>query len=506
MSNKRIAANATAAYIKSLLTAGLSLLSSRWVLASLGQVDYGIFFVVGSIIVFITFLNSTMAGSVARYLAYSIGQEDLLEINSWFNAALGIHILLAVLLILFGLPVGEFVIANKLNLAQGRTDAALLVFRISLISSFVSMASVPFVAMFTAKQQIVELAFWGMVQTSLAFCLALSLSYCTTDRLVYYAIGMASIIVFVQIVQVIRAFFNFDECKIVFRKIVDFKRLRQMSSFAMWTLIGSFGGLFRDQGSAIILNLFFGPKINASFGIATQISNQTNQLSAAMMGAFTPEITSCEGQGNRIRMLTLSERISKFGALLVALPGIPLFIEMNYVLKVWLKTPPPFAGLFCKMVLVTFLIDRVSSGYMVAINAHGRIAAYQATLGTVLFLSLPMTWLLFMLGLEPGSIWIAFIGTMSITSFGRVLWARYFFKVAVRKWVAKIIIPSLLVIFVSSCAALCVSLLMQPSFLRLLAVTGTAVVANAICSWFFVLDGDEKAFLTQETRKYTKFQ
>jgi O-antigen/teichoic acid export membrane protein len=142
--------------------------------------------------------------------------------------------------------------------------------------------------------------------------------------------------------------------------------------------------MMRDQGSAILLNMYYGPVMNASFGVARQVSSATNQLSAAMAGAFAPEITACEGRGDRARMLMLSQCVSKLGTILMILLAVPLIIETEYVLRIWLKTPPEHAVSFCRLILTMFLIDRLSSGHMLAVSAHGKIARYQATLGTIL--------------------------------------------------------------------------------------------------------------------------
>lgn len=499
--SKQIAVNTAAAYLRTVFSAGLALFSSRWVLSSLGVTDFGLLSVVGSIIVFVTFLNSVLAGSVSRYFAYSIGQGNLAEVNRWFNAALSIHLCMAFLLILIGYPVGEYFIGHVLTIPNERVTACIWVFRISLVSAFVSMLSVPFVAMFTAKQHISELAAWGILQSTLAFTLAWLLRYASGDRLLYYANGMVAILVFVQLAQIFRAMIVFDECGIVSRLWFDRKKLKGIVSFATWNLIGSSGALFRDQGSAILLNIFFGPSVNAAYGIASQVSNQTNQLSTSMIGAFSPEITACEGRGDRTRMLLLAERASKFGTILVLLLSIPLIIEMDYVLTLWLRVPPPHTVLFCRLILSTFIIDRLSTGYMLAVNAHGKIAAYQATLGTTMLLTLPLAWFFLKIGLAPTSIGIAFITTITITSIGRVLWGRYLFGTPVRRWLISVVWPTIILAIIASSAVLAPCILMPASMFRFLVVTALSALASLLTAWFLTLDRNERELVVQNWRR-----
>jgi Membrane protein involved in the export of O-antigen and teichoic acid len=363
------------------------------------------------------------------------------------------------------------------------------------------MISIPFVAMFTAKQHIAELAVWGLLETILVFILSWILMFVSSDRLMFYAVGMVAILVFIQVAQIIRAVIVFCECSINRRQWFDKRRLREIFSFAGWNLIGGIGATMRDQGSAILLNLFFGPKINASYGIANQVSSKTNQLAAAMMGAFMPEITASEGRGDRGRMLDLSLRACKFGTVLVIIFAIPLMVEIDYVLKLWLVRPPLHTALFCQLILCSFLIDRLSAGYMMAVNAYGRIAAYQTTLGTILVFTLPLAWIFLKVGFAPTSVGVAFIITMAICSLGRVLWARHLFCVPVKNWIITVFIPCLIVAVASTLGALAPSWFLQSSFTRLTLATSVSIVATLLTAWFIALDLRERTFIVANTRR-----
>lgn len=497
--SQRIVLNTAAAYARSVLGTGLALFSIRWVLNAMGQTDFGLFSIVGSLIIFVTFLNNVMAGSVSRHYAFAIGHGDTYEVNRWFNAALSIHLCIAVALTLVGWPVGEYVIAHLLNIPSDRFIVCIWVFRISLSSAFVSMVAVPFVAMFNAKQNIAELSIWGMLQSIMTFALAYSITSVSGDRLLFYAVGMVTILIFIQSIQIFRAVVIFRECGIERRLWFDKKRLREIFSFASWNLIGSLGVTLRDQGVALLLNIYFGPKVNAAYGIANQVSAQTNQLAAAMIGAFSPEITASEGRGDRERMLSLSFRSCKFGAVLVMLFAIPLLAEMDYVLKLWLREPPVYTALFCQLILCTFIIDRLSAGYMMAVNAHGRIAAYQLTLGTSLVFTLPLAWLFLILGYSPTSVGFAFIITMAACSIGRVFWVRHLFGVPVRVWLITVFMPCVAVACAATFAALAPRLFLHASFLRLMLASIASVAASLLTAWFIALDSKERAFITQNT-------
>jgi O-antigen/teichoic acid export membrane protein len=499
--SQRIVLNTAATYTSSVLGAGLALFSSRWVLNALGYTDFGLFSLVGSIILFITFLNSVMAASASRHFAYYIGQGDLDEVNRWFNVALNIHLCLGVGLVLIGWPIGENVIVHILKIPDERISTCLWVFRVSLISAFISMVSIPFVAMFTAQQHIAELSAWSMLQSILIFILAYILARASGDRLLFYAIGMVAIFVFLLSGQVFRAIVVFRECRISCHLWFDKRRAKEIFSFATWNMIGSFGGILRNQGSAILLNLFFGPKLNAAYGIANQVSGQSNQLAAAMIGAFSPEITASEGHGDRARMLSLSLRSCKFGTIMVMLFAIPLMVEMDYILRLWLREPPPYTALFCQLMLGTFLIDRLTAGYMLAVSAHGKIAAYQATVGTSIVLTLPLAWLFLKLGFGPTSVGVAFIITIAVCSFGRVLWAQRLFGVPVRSWLASVVFRCGLVAATMTLAALAPRCLLPPTFFRFTLTTSTGIAASLLTVWYLAFDRRERQFVRQNARR-----
>jgi O-antigen/teichoic acid export membrane protein len=497
MSSNRIIINTAATYVRSVFVLVLALFSSRWVLGALGASDFGLFAVVGSIIGFITFLNTVMSASAARHFAFAIGRGDSAEVNKWFNSSLSIHIILSVVLISLGWPIGEYCIHHVFTVPVDRLPACLWVFRLSLIAAFAGMVSIPYIAMFSAKQHIAEIAVWGILSSVLSFTFAFLLTKASGDRMLYYAVYCVTISVLFNIVQIIRARHIFQECRTHYSHWFDKSSFRDILSFASWNLIGSFGSILSSQGSVILLNLYFGPKVNAAFGIANQVCVQTNQLGAAMIGAFAPEITATEGRGDRVRMLSLAHQASKIGTILVLLFAIPLIIEMDYVLKLWLRDPPPYTALFCMLILVALILDRLSAGITVAVSAVGKIAAYQATLGTCLILTLPLAWLFLKLGAPPTSVSLASIITVAIVSVGRVFWARRLLGAPIRRWLTGVVIPSSMVTLIAVVVSMVPRWLLVPSFSRLVIVSLTGSATILLTAWYLAFSVNERGLVKQ---------
>lgn len=510
---QRIIANTLATYGRNLFGICLTLFSSRWVLNALGASDFGLYGLVGALVVMIGFLNGVMGLSASRHYAYAIGRSDSLplakdgveEVRKWFNTAISVHTILPAILIAIGYPVGVYCIRSVLAIPPDRIQACILVFRFSLITAFISMLSVPFTAMFTAKQLITELAFFGVVSSALNFAVAFWLTQAGGDRLVLYAILMFLVHAGIPVLQSLRAGIIFKECRIRPGYLLNAARIRELVSFAGWQLFGCFGWLLRGQGIAVLVNLFFGATVNASLSIANQVSSQAASLSAAMTGAFMPAITTAEGGGQRPRMLALSLKSCKWSAFLVLLFAMPLLLEIETVLRLWLRNPPPHAAELCSFMIIVLLADRVTDGYTTALLAQGRIAAYQVTLGSGLMLSLPLAWLFFKLGCGPVSVGYAWLLTTAFCSLGRLYFGKRQLQMAPGEWARTVLLPLLLIVACAWLAGMAVIHGMPPGFRRVLVTSIVTMAVSLGVGWRVVVNAQERSVLTDNVVRAFSF-
>ncbi|AOS82746.1 hypothetical protein BIU88_00420 [Chlorobaculum limnaeum] len=499
-SSQRMIINTLATFSRSVLAGGLALFSSRWILNALGQVDFGLFSLVGSLIAFISLLNGVLGGSAGRFFAFSIGKGDAKEVNQWFNTAIVIHFILSFILVGAGWPIGEYFIRYVLDIPDDRLISSLMVFRLSLMAAFFTMLGVPYISMFSAKQHISETAFWTLLQAIMNFILAFSLTYFTNDRLVDYAIGIVFITFFITALQVIRAINIFPECRIKRKHLFDKVRAIELFNYASWSLIGCLGGLLRNQGTAVMMNLFHGPIANAAYGIANQVSSQTGVLAQSMVGAMSPEITSAAGRNDRQRFLDLSFRASRFGVLLVLMIVIPFYIEMDYVLRLWLKNPPPDTAIFSKLILISFLLDRLTIGHMIAINSNRKVAAYQSSVGIILMLSFPLAYLFLKIFFAPQTALFAFIVTSSGCTIGRIYWGNRLVGLSPRRWLTDVMIRCIIVALPVYFLSLVPEMFFPPTFLRLVLTLLVSIVAIAIIGWYYGIDMSERFYIKQNIK------
>jgi O-antigen/teichoic acid export membrane protein len=510
----RIIVNTLATYGRSLFALVVSLFSARWILLALGQTDFGLYGVVGSLITLITFLNGAMTVGVARFYAYSIGsghnlseEEATVELKRWFNTAVSIHSALPILLVLIGYPLGIHAIENWLTIPADRMDACIWVFRISLITGVVNVFSVPFISMYTAHQLISELALFDIIRSFGTFFGAYFLLHVQSDRLVVYAVYMMSISAGIPLLQVLRAVLKFKACRINAAYMYDMEYLKKLFGFVGWKMFGMGCVVSRTQGSPILINLFFGPQVNAAFSIANRVSIQATMLSTAMMGAFQPAITSMEGRGDRTKMLATALQVCKFSTLLILFFVIPLMLEMEYVLKVWLETPPAYSGVLCQWMLAMLLVDRITSGHMLAVNAYGKIALYELVQGSLLFLAVPLAWLFFKQGGAPIGMGYALFMTMVLYCCGRLVFCKALLQLPILSWVRQVAVPIIVLMVCSGLIGLGISSIVDEGFGRFCLTTIATGICSALMGWLYVLSKTERAFTRIMIKKMvTKFR
>lgn len=479
----------------------MSLFSVRWVLQSLGKEDFGLYSVVGGLIVFILFIGNTMAGAVQRFFAYTMGQQDSEGVCKWFNTALGLHFLFVFVLIGVGVPLGNYLLDCVMQIPESRLQTCHWVFYLSILGAATTLISVPAISMFTAKQRIYELSFWGFLHGGMMFGLAISLLHVSGDLLFIYATGMVFIKLIIDSIQNIRAFILFPECRVKFQYWLHLERIKKITSFAGWNLFGAMGAMARNQGLAFLINLFSGAKVNAAYGIANQVASQTSVISTAMYSAMSPEMSRSEGAGDRKRMVSLSLRMSKFAMFSAFLWLVPLFFEIDYVLALWLGDVPEYTASFCRIILLVYAIDKMTIGCTGAVNAHGDIKGFQITVGLLLVLTFPLVWLGYWVGLSPVHAISIMVVTGTMHTLSRVVWLKRLTNTPIMRWVREVLFPSIYVLLPTLVVAISLDYFLKVSLYRLILVLGVTCASIFLCSWFLGFDEIEKNFIKTKVKK-----
>ena len=510
--NKRIFLNIVATYGRSLYALVIGLFTARWALQALGQVDYGLYGVVGGLTVFIAFLNSILATSIGRFYAFSVGAaqkkgcaaDGLRECRRWFTVAVSIHTLLPLALMAIGYPLGVWCVRHYLTIPVDRVADCVWVFRFVCLSCFLSMMCVPFNAMYTAKQYIAELTIYSFITTTLNVCF---LYYMITHPGVWlarFAFWSSLLSIVPSLIIAARACMLFRECRILTCHLFNWMDIRHLLSYAGWNFFGALGNLLKSQGLSVLVNKMLGPIFNATMSVSTSIAGHTQTLASAMVGAFMPAITNARGAEDRGRMISLVHMTCKFGAVLILPLAIPLALEVDEVMRIWLKNPPNCAGELSIWLMIVLILENMTTGHWVVVAANGKIAWYQFLVGLSFILTLPVAWVMMKCGLGIYSVGYALVSTLVLVVLVRIVAVKMLLRISPRYWFFRILFPIFGVSAVSLAIGRIPSFFMPPSFLRICVTTLLVEVVLIPLILFFVLDLREREFLRTKIAKVLK--
>ena len=470
----RIALNAGVIYARSVLGLVFGLFSSRWILAALGQTDYGIYGVVGSVIAVATFLNTVLATSVSRFYSVTIGetavaalpQDGNAELKGWFNAALALHAGIAVFVLVIGCPLGEWALRHLLTIPADRIGASMWVLRAGVVAAALSVAAVPYSGMFTAWQRFGELAVFELLRAGATFAVAAFMLSAGGDRLIVFAFLLAGLSCVISLLQIVRARFRFGACRIECGTLSQMVRIRELVTYAGWRVLGIFGWLVQKQGGAFAVNVSFGTKANAAFSIANQVVTHASSLMNALAAALVPALATEMGKGGSAALKPFALKSCKFTGILAALCAVPLFFEMDYVLRLWLHFPPEGSVALASAFIVAMTLDSTTTGIVAALSAARNIGQWQTFECLVLVGTCPAALICFRQGRSLATIGVVFVLASAMIVAGRVWFARRMMELRAGEWLVRALLPIVVVALLSAVSAWAIKTALSPSLLR----------------------------------------
>ncbi len=399
VNSKRIAKNTIMLYVRMMVIMLVTLLTSRLVLDALGFVDYGIYNVVGGVISMLSFINNSMTISVQRYFSYEIGKRDAQGLNKIFNIAFQAHILIALMFLIIAETIGLWFVSTQLTIPKDRVFAAMWVYQSVVFSSILTITQVPYAAMIIAKEKMNIYAYLSVLDVFLKLVIVYILYLHIFDNLILYAILtmlVNSITIICYRIYVIKSF-----CESRILKYWNIHQLKELFSFASWSMLGEIAWAFTGQGVNILLNIFFGPVINAARGISSQVDAAVRSFVQGFQTAVNPQLIKSYAADEIKEMLHLLYRSIRFSYFLLFLLALPLIIEMDFVLGLWLKSVPKHAVLFCRLSLICSLVDTLSNLLTQIPRASGKVRNYQMVVSTILLLNFPISYIVLKCGAVP---------------------------------------------------------------------------------------------------------
>ena len=497
--NKRIAKNAGMLYIRMLLTMAVTLYTSRIVLNVLGVEDYGIYNVVGGFVTMFGFLNSSMASATQRFFSFEIGKRDFPQLARVFSMSVNIHFIIAVIIFVLAETVGLWFVDTQLTIPAKRMGAAQWVYQFSIFTFLVGVVSVPYNAAIIAHERMGVCAWVSIIEVSLKLLMVFMLIWFGFDKLKLYAVLMFMVALIIRFIYGIYCSRNFPESR--FRWFWDQALFKLLLSYAGWNLWGQTSSVLKGQGVNILLNIFFGPAVNAARGIAYQVQGAVNLFVSNFQMAMNPQIIKSFAIDDMKYMHQLIFQGAKYSFFLIFTLSLPIILETEILLKFWLKIVPEYTRVFTQLAIINILIESLSGSLVAAAQASGKIKLYQGVVGGLYLFILPISYLFLKLGFLPQvTLWISIAMSVIITLV-RLIILRRLVQVSIKYFLVKVVLKTFIVSISALILPLVIHLIIEESLYRLILVVFTAMISTVYATYLLGLNKNEKLYFLQSIIK-----
>lgn len=499
-SNKRIARNTLMLYFRMLLSMAVTLYTSRVVLNVLGVEDFGIYNVVGGIIIMLGFLNNAMTASTQRFLIYEIGTGDTAQLKKVFRMSVTIHIVIAAFVLVLAESLGIWFLNYFLKIPPNRLYAAHWVYQLSVFSFVITVLSVPYNALIIAHEKMKTFAFIGIIEVFMKLGIVFVLVLFTFDKLILYALLLFFISVIIRVIYGVYCSRQFEESR-NYSFSWDKELFKSMGNFAGWNLLGVSAGIAYNQGVNILLNIFFGATVNAARGIAFQVQSAVYSFVTNFQVAVNPSITKLYAQGDSKASFKLVFSSSKFSFYLLLLLSMPLLLETRTILTWWLKIVPDYTVVFTRLVLVDILVGSISGSIQSLVQATGNIKKYQILVSGILLLNLPTSYVFLKLGYSPEYTLFVSIFYSILALGGRLAILKELIRFPVQEFVVSVISRIVLVVAVTASVGILAGNYIPDAGWKFIVMAAISTITVLFSVFMLGLDRSEKGIVKDNYSK-----
>lgn len=490
--SSRVFKNTIYLYAKMAATIFVTFFSTRLIINSLGFEDYGIYNVVAAAIAMFGFLNASMAMATQRFMNYYEGKQDIACQRKIFNASMILHISICVIMGIALILAEPLMFDHLISIDAGRMDVARWVYRFAVGSTMITIAAVPFDAMINSHEDLMFFSVVGIVDAILKLMAALFIVGYSGDKLYCYGLLILVITFIVNISMYVFCKCRYKECVFNPTKYYDKDFLRKIASFGGWSFVGTSSAMMSQYGSKIVLNRFWGLRLNAAEGVTSQLTSVMMSLSKNLMKAVNPVIVKEEGRGEHNNMYRITFTVCKLMFVAFSVLALPLFFECDYLLTLWLKNVPPYCTEFVKLVIVLKVIEQVTEPINTSINAVGNIKTYNLVYAILQFSMIGLTVVFFSIGLSPSYLLISQIIIAILLSVYRIKLSATKNGMPLKGFVVDVLFRCLLTLIPVCFMSLVFVWLFSPCFLRMCIVSFVSIIALLITSYYILLKQPER--------------
>lgn len=491
LSNRRIAKNTMLLYLRTIAMTMIGIFTSRVILQTLGVSDYGINSAVGGIIAIFSIVTSSLSMAIGRYLTYELGRGDKERLKLVFSTSINVQFAIAVFVVILGLTVGFWFLNNKMNIPDGRMDAANWVLFCCIMSFAVGIVNVPYNSSIISHERMNVFAYMSILDAFFRLAIVYALYVSPYDKLKTYAVLGLGVSLLMRYIYYRYCKKNFEECRYKF--VFDRHLIKEMTKFAGWSFFGNGAWILNTQGINILINIFFGVTLNAARGIATQVEGLVSGFVNNFMVALNPQITKLYASGNLSSMHTLVCRGARFSFFLMLFFGIPCCLETEKLLMLWLGIVPDYTVLFVRLSFVASICTVLGNTLVTAQFATGDIKRYQIVMTVVGAWVFPLTWLAFKLGGDPSWTYIVYSAVYFVLIFVRIYLVKDMIHMSWWRYVKDVLLRGTVVALISLILPLTIYLVMQPSIFRFILVWLVSFICSGTIIYWLGMDAEERA-------------
>lgn len=492
--NKRVAKNTVMLYFRMFVMMIIGLFTSRITLQALGVDNYGINNVVGGVVGMFTLITGALINAVSRFLTFELGKKDNSKLNDVFCTSINVMGMLSLLILIIGETLGLWFLYNKLNIPADRLDAANVVLQCSIASCIMGLMYIPYNALIIAYEKMSIWAYFSILDVLMKLLVVYALYISPFDKLKTFALLGLGWAILNQIIYRIYCHRTFSVARYHF--VYDKPLLKQMFGFASWNFLGQGACVLNNEGVNIVINMFFGVAVNAARGIAVSVNGYVTQFANNFMGALNPQITKSFAAGNYEETHNLIIRGAKFSYFLMFLLLLPICLETEIILHLWLGNVPKYAAVFVRWALVISLINSLSTTLITGLHASGRLKRYMIIVGLVEVSNLPITYIVFKLGCGPVYAYIVYFCVYFVLMLLRLYLVKDLIYISGIRYVKEVYLRVLYVSLSAIPLPLAICWLTEDSVLRFLTVSVISVFCLSVSIYFLGLDKHERVMVT----------
>ena len=496
--SKRIAKNTMLLYVRMLFLMLISLYTSRVILNALGVEDYGIYNVVGGVVTMFSVLSGSLSAAISRFITFELGRGNTGNLKSVFSSSVTIQAGIAIVVILLAETLGLWFLNYKMTIPENRMIAANWCYQFSIITFVLNLLCVPFNAAIIAHERMSAFAYISILDVLGKLCVAWCIVINPIDRLVFYAAMVAIIAWTISLTYVWYCRCHFVECRYSF--FYDYSLLKKMFGFAGWNFIGVAASVLRDHGGNIVINLFCGPAVNASRGIAMKVSAVINGFVQNFMMALNPQIIKSYASENRDYMMNLVFKGARYSYYLLLIISLPILLNTHYLLVLWLKIVPDYTVVFVKLVLIFALHESLANPLVTAMLATGNIKKYQIVAGGLNLLNLPVSYMALYLGYPPESVLIVAIIFSFIVQAARLYLLNEMIGLDILGYVKKVYLNVIFFFFFAILVPMYINGLFEESFVNFLSISIVTILWTLIVIFYSGLKREERILVISKVK------